>query len=96
MEEMPAHELTKEELELVNKLTLSQLKEIDEALVSEASALSHKVARIVGFTMMKLTNRVHGIPDIFYAQRVKKLVEDGRLIGYGNLDHMRHSEVRLP
>ena len=46
--------------------------------------------------MSGLTNRVIGIPDVFYAQRVRKLVEDGHLEAQGNLAYMRYSEVRLP
>ena len=95
MNEIPDGELTDTELELVNRLSESQLEEIDNMLVSEASTLNRKVARIVGFTMMKLPNRVQGIPDVFYAKRVKKLVKEGRLIAEGNLDFMRYSEVRL-
>ena len=37
-----------------------------------------------------------GLPDLFYAGRIKALVAQGRLVAYGNLAHMRYSEVRLP
>jgi len=37
-----------------------------------------------------------GLPDLYYAQRVKSLVSRGLLIAEGNLDYMRYSEVRLP
>ena len=39
---------------------------------------------------------VLGIPDLFYAERLRKLVQDGRLESQGNLAYMRLSEVRLP
>ena len=40
--------------------------------------------------------RVPGLPDLYYAQRVRALVERGMLIGEGSLDYTRYSEVRLP
>lgn len=33
-------------------------------------------------------------PDLFYAIRVRYLVESGRLVSQGNLSRMRYSEVR--
>ena len=46
--------------------------------------------------MMEMQNRISGIPDIFYSQRVRHLVEEGKLESQGNLGYMRYSEVRLP
>ena len=40
--------------------------------------------------------RIPNLPDIFYSQRVRKLVELGFLESEGNLDFMCFSEVRLP
>ena len=94
--ETPDNLLSKEQLELVNNLTEQQLKEIDDVLLSHVKNLNRKVAMIVGLTMMDLSERIEGIPDIYYGQRVKKLVEKGLLIADGNLDQMRYSEVRLP
>ena len=50
---------------------------------------------IVGITMMDLPNHIKGIPDTFYAQRVRKLVEGSHLEAQGNLQYMRFSEVRF-
>ena len=36
------------------------------------------------------------VPDIYYAQRVRHLVEVGKLESQGDLHYMRYSEVRLP
>jgi len=44
---------------------------------------------------MNESTHVPGIPDIYYANRVRALVEAGRLESQGNLDYMRFSEVRL-
>ena len=45
--------------------------------------------------MLSLTDRVEGIPDSYYAQRIQKLVNDGLLVSQGNLSYMRFSEVRI-
>lgn len=94
---VPDRDLTEEEKELVKSLTEEQLKEIDEMLLSHVHPkYNRKVAYLVGATMNKLPNRVNGIPDVFYSQRVARLVEQGILLAEGNLEYMRFSEVRFP
>lgn len=51
---------------------------------------------LVGMAMGNESVRVPGLPDLFYAQRVRALVEKGLLVAEGNLAFMRYSEVRLP
>ena len=51
---------------------------------------------LVGLSIMDLREDIPNIPDVFYAQRIKKIVGKGLLIAEGNLDYMRFSEVRLP
>jgi len=91
--------LTAAENASVAQLTETDLREIDDALLSNATTEWRKVAMIVGLTMSQLQERgqrVSGIPDVFYAQRVQRLVEVKRLEAAGNLAYMRFSEVRLP
>ena len=45
---------------------------------------------------MSCRNGFPNIPDIYYAQRVRRLVAVGELESQGNLEYMRYSEVRLP
>ncbi len=94
--EPPDRALTEAELVLVSRLTEEQLKEIDKVILSYVHKYNRKVAGIVGFTMSSLPNRVSGIPDIFYAQRIAVLVRKGLLVAEGNLKYMCYSEVRLP
>ena len=92
----PDGSLTPEQEARVALLTQSELKLIDDGLLSNACDRWRKVARVVGTTMM--TNspaRIDGIPDIFYAKRVRDLVKRGLLEAAGNLNYMRYSEVRL-
>jgi hypothetical protein len=88
--------LTEEQLALVNKLSEIDIKRIDKILLSNACQYWRKVARVVGTTMMEMQDRISGIPDIYYAQRVRHLVKEGKLESQGNLAYMRYSEVRYP
>ena len=89
-------ELSDEQQAHVDKLRDEDHRRIDEALLSHCSLQYRKVARVVGSVMMERDERFKGIPDIFYAQRVTRLVESGRLEHQGRLGYMRFCEVRLP
>jgi Protein of unknown function len=92
----PDGPLTPEEQVLADSLSADVIARIDAALLSHARKSQRKVAMLVGLTMMDPTLRVPGLRDVFYAQRVKALVQRGLLIAEGNLDYMGYSEVRLP
>jgi len=93
----PLPALTKEQKAREAQLTEEELRIIDQGLLSNACTRWRKVARVVGSTMMfGSPTRIDGVPDIFYAQRVRKLVESSRLESDGNLDYIGYSEVRLP
>ena len=80
----------------IDKLTADELQKIDDAILTNASSEWRKVARIVGAAMGTNSGIVPSIPDIFYAERVRKFVAAGKLESQGNLAFMRFSEVRLP
>jgi hypothetical protein len=92
----PDPPLTPEEQALVAQLTEQEIQAIDDTLLSNACDRWRKVSSVVGFTMSSLPNRRRGIPDVFYAQRIRQLVRAGRLEADGNLAYMNFSEVRLP
>ena len=92
----PDPELTEKQAGLVKLLSEKEIQEIDDFILSVVTSNFQKVAKIVGLTMIKSPFRIVGIPDIFYAQRVRKLVNDERLVSVGNLEYMRYSEVKLP
>ena len=87
---------TGEQQERIDKLTPDHLRLIDEAILACVSSQWRKAALVVGTAMEKNLGTVPPVPDIFYSQRLKKLVEDGSLESQGNLESMRLSEVRLP
>lgn len=94
--EEPDGSIPAESVERVARLTNEELALIDAECLAQASTRWRKVARIVGFSIKKLQQRIPDVPDVFYAQRVKLLVAQGKLESQGNLDYMRFSEVRLP
>ena|SRR5579884_857020 len=92
----PDAPLTPDQEALVRTLSAESIEEIDTLLLSQATDRWRKVAMVVGLAMSALEDRHPGIPDTYYAQRVKLLIERGKLEAQGNLSSMRYSEVRLP
>jgi len=80
----------------VSKLTQEDLWDIDREILAQSARSFRKVARVVGQAIGKLSARIPDVPDIYYAQRVRHLVEIGKLESQGDLHYMRASEVRLP
>lgn len=80
----------------VEALSSEELILIDNALLSNTSHTWRKVARVVASAMLNLENSVKDIPDVFYSQRVQKLVKKGQLQSQGNLNRMRYCEVKRP
>ena len=87
--------LTAEQRARVSQLNEAEVVAIDQALVANLSKRWQKVAMVVGTTMQNQPDRVSGIPDLFYAERVWKLVGAGSLEYSGELNSMRNCEVRV-
>jgi pimeloyl-ACP methyl ester carboxylesterase len=79
----------------VSKLTQEDLWDIDREILTQSARSWRKVARVVGQAIEKLSSRIQDVPDIYYAQRVRHLVEIGKLESQGDVRYMRYSEVRL-
>ncbi len=92
----PDPPLTAEQTSRVAKLSDEDVLRIDAALLANACHQNRKVAAVVGYTLMELRATIPNVPDIYYAQRVRELVQRGALVADGNLSYMRYSEVRLP
>lgn len=80
----------------VSRLKQEDLWEIDRVLLAQSAQDWRKVARIVGMAIGELSERFPNVPDVYYAQRVRRLVAVGELESQGDLTYMRFSEVRLP
>ena len=92
----PDPPLTPEQAIHVSRLKQEDLWEIDRVLLAHSATTWQKLGRIVGMTIGELSERFPDIPDIYYAQRLRRLVAVGELESQGNLEYMRYSEVRLP
>ena len=88
--------LSKQQRARIAALSADEISAIDSVLLSQCDNHFRKVAFVVGSAMTHLVvNRIEGVPDVYYAQRVRALVERGVLESAGNLAYMRYSEVRL-
>jgi hypothetical protein len=94
--EKPDGPLTVEQSMHVSRLKQEDLWEMDRVLIGQCNSSWRKVARVVGMAIGELGDRLPNIPDVYYAMRVRHLVEVGKLESQGNLAYMRLSEVRLP
>jgi hypothetical protein len=94
-EEAPDPPLTPQQRRLVKALTSAQIRAIDLALLANISPNWRSVARVVAATMLDVENRAGGIPDVFYAERVRLLVERGIIEAQGDMSRMRLLEVRF-
>lgn len=93
---IPDPPLSSDEARVAASLSEEFIERIDAELLKHARRQPRKVAMLVGLTMSNPSVRVPGLPDVYYAQRVRWLVARGVLLAEGNLDFMRYSEVRLP
>jgi hypothetical protein len=88
--------LTPEQRERVAELTADELTMIDEAILRNCSDQFRKIARVVGSAMIENQEAIPHVPDIFYADRVRRFVVTGKLESKGRIDAMRFGEVKLP
>jgi hypothetical protein len=86
--------LTDEQRHRIAALTDEDVAWIDQQLLSRCDDQFRKVAYVVATAMSLDAERQPGIPDVFYAGRVRRLVECGALQAVGDLSRMRYSEVR--
>lgn len=89
-------ELTPNQRCLIGQLSDTDIQVIENTLLAQTSDKWQKVAKVVGMAMAKLPNRIKGIPDVYYSERVHIPVQEGLLVSKGDLICMRYSEVRQP
>ena len=88
---------SQDDLDIIQALSESEVKLIDNWLMSFATNNYQKVAMLVAKSL-KLSdenNLITDVPDIYFGIRVEGLVEKHLLEGEGDLTKMRSSEVRL-
>jgi hypothetical protein len=95
-EEVDDPPLTTAQQAAADRLTDADLNAIDAALLRNLTSNYRKVAMVVSLGMGSDKNFYPDIVDVFYAQRIRLMVEKGLIESIGNLNRMRWSEVRLP
>lgn len=71
-------------------------EEIDLLLLANSSLTWQKVAKVVGISMLQFNKQEReNKDDIYFAKRVKSLINKGLLECKGDLSNMRNCEIRL-
>lgn len=91
----PDRSLTAAEELAVARLTPQDLAGIDTALLALAGDRWRKVALLVRHALHRCAASQPELPDVYYARRIRELVDAGTLEAHGNLERMRFSEVRI-
>src|SRR5262245_37317395 len=92
---IPNPPLSPQERAAADLLSEQDLQTIDACILSHCADCFYKVARIMGRTENELVDRFPKLSYVFYTQRLKHLVDTGRLDAAGDVFKMRFSEVRL-
>lgn len=88
-------DLTSEQLQAVGTLSTTEIDAIDTALMAEVTDRWQKIARVIARAMDALGDgRRAGVPDVYFAERVRELERRGLIESVGNTRRMRFSEVR--
>jgi len=90
----PDGPLSQEQEAIAASLSDEDVAWIDGKLMEQACEEWRKVARVVGTAMSETLHKYPGLPDVYYAQRIKALVAAGKLDSDGDLNIMGRSEVR--
>jgi Protein of unknown function len=92
--ESPDPLLSREQSSLVAQLTQKQIAAIDSTLLAQCAGSWRKVSYVIGSALQQL--RLPGVPDSFFALRVKEHIARSKLEGRGDLSRMHYSEARIP
>ena len=96
-EESPDQDLLDaQDIAAIDSLTESDIKQIDEWLLSCVEENWRKVAMVVAkaISISDEKGKFLEVPDVFFGMRVESLVASGRLVAQGDLKRMRLSEVK--
>lgn len=80
----------------VAQLTDAEVREIDRTIETVVSDEWKKIAYVVGMAMMSISSRIEGVPDLYYAARLRVMIDAKRLIARGDPTYMHNCEVRSP
>ena len=95
-EPIPDTYLSVEEQEAESRLTPTEIRALDSALIGGALTSWRKVARVVGDALVTMQGQLQPLPLGVYVRRIEALAKGGELEARGNIQFMRVGEVRLP
>ena len=75
---------------------MDKAAQIDACILRFATERWKKVAMVAAKVLFETDPDMSDVDDFEIAERVKILVDQGRLQAQGDLDNMRRSEIRLP
>lgn len=80
----------------VAALTDDDISQIDTSILKHCTHQYRKLVLVIGKAMDDSDESLRDVPDLFYAERIKEIVREGKLESQGDLNKMRFSEVRRP
>ena len=83
-----------DQLKAIEKLSKQDTDAIDQMLLEQTGKEWRKIAIVVATVITDPQNNYAGIPDLYFAQRIRIMVEAGVLEAQGYLASMRYSEAR--
>ena len=88
--------MSTEDEKIVEALTESDVKIIDRWILSSAEDIWRKVAMLVARAIEKSDEEgiLLDVPDVFFAMRIHRFCDVGKLELRGDRSRMRYSEVR--
>jgi len=92
----PNTPLSERERSASQRLSIKELREIDEDLLSASSDRWLKIAMVMARVERRMRDVHPELSYLFYTERLLGLIEKGELEVRGNPTHIRFSEVRLP
>ena len=95
MKELEDRPLSSQEEQLAASLPVETVALIDQELLANVQTQFRKVAMVIALAMENPQLEEIGLPDVYFARRIRRLVEDGKLISVGDTKRMRACEVRI-
>jgi len=86
--------MTDEQMEMVEKLSDSDLETIDTLLVENIGDDWLKSSFVIGGVMLKVPDEYEDLPDVFYSTRLVLIEKKGLIEVKGDLRKMKQCEIR--
>ncbi len=92
----PDQPLTKSQKERIQQLSEDDIRELDAAIWDVLSDRWQKLAYVIGRAMLSVPDQYNDLPDVFFADRLRRIVAANHLTVRGDITYIQYCEVRLP